>query len=43
MSSSLKKFKSKALRRPGVKDAYDALHDEFQFLDEILKRGLRPD
>ena len=40
MSRSLKKFKSKALRRPGVKDAYDALEDEFQFLDEILKARL---
>jgi len=40
MSSSLKKFKAKALRRPGVKAAYDALHDEFQFLDEILKARL---
>lgn len=37
MSSSLKKFKSKALRRPGVKAAYDELDDEFRFLDEILK------
>ena len=40
MSSSLKKFKTKALRRPGVKDAYDALEDEFRFLDEILKARL---
>ena len=40
MSDSLKKFKSKALRRPGVKDAYDALDDEFRFLDEILKARL---
>jgi transcriptional regulator with XRE-family HTH domain len=40
MSNSLKKFKSKALRRPGVKAVYDALEDEFQFLDEILKARL---
>ena len=40
MSSSLKKFKSKALRRPGVKNAYDALEDEIQFLDEIFKARL---
>jgi transcriptional regulator with XRE-family HTH domain len=40
MSSSLKKFKTKALRRPGVKDAYDALDEEFRFLDEILKARL---
>ena len=40
MSSSLKKLKTKALRRPGVKDAYDALDEEFRFLDEILKARL---
>ena len=40
MSSSLKKFKTKALRRPGVKVAYDALDHEFRFLDEILKARL---
>jgi transcriptional regulator with XRE-family HTH domain len=40
MSSSLKKFKTKALRRPGVRAAYDALDEEFQFLDEILKARL---
>jgi len=40
MSSSLKKLKTKALRRPGVKVAYDALDDEFRFLDEILKARL---
>jgi len=34
------KFKTKALRRPGVKAAYDALEDEFQFLDEFLKARL---
>ena len=40
MSSSLKRFKAKALRRPGVKNAYDALDEEFRFLDEILKARL---
>ncbi len=40
MSNSLMKFKTKALRRPGVKAAYVALEDEFQFLDEILKARL---
>jgi transcriptional regulator with XRE-family HTH domain len=40
MSSSLKKFKTKALRRPGVKDAFDALEDEFRFLDEMLRARL---
>ncbi len=37
MSSSLQKFRRKALAKPGVKDAYEALDDEFAFLDEILK------
>ena len=37
MTSSFSKFKARALARPGVKDAYDALEDEFMFLEEILK------
>jgi len=37
MASPLEQFKRKALVRPGVKDAYDALADEFAFLDEVLK------
>ena len=37
MSSSLKQFKARALKRPGVKKAYDGLADEFAFLDEVLK------
>lgn len=37
MSSSLQKFKRKALAKPGVKAAYEALHDEFAFLDEVFK------
>lgn len=37
MSSSLRRFKRQALTRPSVKDAYDALEDEFAFLDEVLK------
>lgn len=37
MSSSLQKFKRKALAKPGVREAYDALEDEFAFLDEVLK------
>jgi transcriptional regulator with XRE-family HTH domain len=40
MSSALRKFKAKALRRPGVRAAYDALDDEFRFLDEMLKARL---
>ena len=37
MSSQIKKFKARALARPGVQAAYDALDDEFHLLDEILK------
>ena len=37
MASSLKQFKARALRRPGVKHAYDELAEEFAFLDEVLK------
>jgi len=37
MSSSLQRFKRRALAKRGVKEAYDALEDEFAFLDEVLK------
>jgi transcriptional regulator with XRE-family HTH domain len=37
MSSDLKRFRTKALRRPAVREAYDGLSDEFAFLDEVLK------
>lgn len=37
MASSFKKFRSRALARPAVKKAYDALAEEFAFLDEVLK------
>jgi transcriptional regulator with XRE-family HTH domain len=37
MASSFKKFRSRALTRPAVKKAYDALAEEFAFLDEVLK------
>lgn len=37
MPSTLKQFKSRALLRPDVRKAYDALEDEFNFLDQILK------
>lgn len=37
MNSTLKTFKAGALKRPDVAAAYDALADEFQFLDEVLK------
>ena len=37
MISDLKRFRTKALRRPAVRTAYDELDDEFAFLDEVLK------
>lgn len=37
MTTSLKQFKTRALARPGVRKAYDALEHEFAFLDEVLK------
>ncbi|OGA49903.1 MAG: transcriptional regulator [Betaproteobacteria bacterium RIFCSPLOWO2_12_FULL_62_13] len=37
MTSSFKKFRTRALARPAVKKAYDALAEEFAFLDEVLK------
>jgi transcriptional regulator with XRE-family HTH domain len=37
MASSLKSFRDRALKRPEVRAAYDALDEEFAFLDEVLK------
>jgi predicted transcriptional regulator len=37
MANSLSTFKQKALAKPSVKAAYDALADEFAYLDELLK------
>ena len=37
MSSTLKQFRTRALRRPAVRKAYDELDEEFAFLDEVLK------
>jgi len=37
MTSHLKRFKTRALARPGVKTAFDDLGDEFAFLDQVLK------
>lgn len=37
MSSSLKSFRTRALGRPGVRQAYAALEGEFAFIDEVLK------
>lgn len=37
MPSSLKQFKTRALARPDVRKAYEALTEEFSFLDEVLR------
>ena len=37
MSSTLKRFRARALARPDVKKTYEALDEEFAFLDEVLK------
>ena len=37
MPSSLKTFKARALARPDVREAYDALADEFSFIDQVLR------
>ena len=37
MTSSLKRFKARALARADVRKAYEALGEEFAFLDEVLK------
>lgn len=37
MNSPLKKFKRIALAKPAVRMAYDALEDEFAYLDELLR------
>ena len=36
MSSTLKQFRTRALKRPAVRKAYDELEEEFAFLDEVL-------
>jgi len=37
MASSLKRFKTRALVRRDVREAYDTLGEEFAFLDEVLR------
>lgn len=37
MAGNLKQFKTRALSRPSVRKAYDALEEEFSLLDEMLK------
>jgi transcriptional regulator with XRE-family HTH domain len=37
VAGNFKQFRRRALGRPAVKKAYDALEQEFAFLDEVLK------
>ena len=37
MNRDLKQFKARALSRPDVRNEYEKLAEEFEFLDEILK------
>jgi transcriptional regulator with XRE-family HTH domain len=37
MTKTLKQFKARAMARPDVRKAYDALAEEFAFIDEVLK------
>ena len=37
MPSNLQQFKKKAFAKPGGRAAYDALAEEFAFLDEVLE------
>ena len=37
MTSTFKQFKARALARPEVRTPYDALAEEFSFIDEVLK------
>jgi len=37
MTSTFRQFKARALKRPGVRKAYDELAEEFSFIDEVLK------
>ena len=37
MSSRFEKFRARALTKPEVRAEYDALAEEFEWLDEILK------
>jgi len=37
MTSTFKQFKERALARPEARKAYEALAEEFSFIDEVLK------
>ena len=41
MKTTLSRFRSRALRNPAVRKAYDGLEDEFAFLDEVLRARAR--
>jgi transcriptional regulator with XRE-family HTH domain len=41
MKSSLARFRRRAFRRAGVRNAYDELDEEFAFLDEVLRARAR--
>jgi DNA-binding XRE family transcriptional regulator len=40
-TGNLKAFRAKALKQGDVKQAYDALHEEFVYLDELLKARMK--
>lgn len=37
MTDAFRRFRTNALKRPGVRRAYDELEDEFALLDELLR------
>jgi len=41
LKTVLSRFRSRALRNPAVRKAYDGLEDEFAFLDEVLRARAR--
>jgi len=41
MKSTFSRFRSRALRRAGVRKAYDELEDEFAFLDQVFRARAR--
>jgi hypothetical protein len=43
MKTALSRFRYRALRRPAVRKAYDGLHAEFAFPDDVLRARGRTD
>jgi transcriptional regulator with XRE-family HTH domain len=41
VKTPLSRFRSRALRRPSVRQAYEGLEDEFDFLDQVLRARAR--